>query len=270
MQPARRLARRSARRACGRSGGAPRGSCGRRRRSTRATARAPRRGRRRAACAARRARGRGAWPSSRAPWSGSRGQLARRSARTPARKRSAVSPNASSSRPISTARRVPIGSNGAEVSSRGHVRADAARQQVGPVLRAVQAAHVPVVGVEHDVLARQHVVGGERERHAAGGRVAGQRRDRRGASRSRSTSRTTSSIACRFRHDSAAGSSAASITFRWMPLEKKSRAAHQHDHARVARRGRSGRPRAAAGTGRCSSRRCRSRSAGSRRRACSS
>jgi hypothetical protein len=29
-------------------------------------------------------------------------------------------------------------------------------------------------------------------------------------------------IAWRLRHDSAAGSSAASITFRWMPLEKKS------------------------------------------------
>jgi hypothetical protein len=35
--------------------------------------------------------------------------------RTPARNRSAVSPNASSSRPISTARRAPTGSNGAEV-----------------------------------------------------------------------------------------------------------------------------------------------------------
>ena len=35
-------------------------------------------------------------------------------------------------------------------------------------------------------------------------------------------SRTTSSIACRFSHDSIAGSSAASMTFRWMPLEKKS------------------------------------------------
>ena len=63
--------------------------------------------------------------------------------------------------------------------------ADAARQQVGPVLGAVEAAHVPVVGVQHDVLARDHVVGRERERHAAGRGVAGQRRDRPGASRSR-------------------------------------------------------------------------------------
>ena len=36
---------------------------------------------------------------------------------------------------------------------------------------------MPVVRVEHDVLARHHVVGGERERHAAGGRVAGERGD---------------------------------------------------------------------------------------------
>ena len=35
-------------------------------------------------------------------------------------------------------------------------------------------------------------------------------------------SRTTASIACRFSHDSIAGSSAASMTLRWMPLEKKS------------------------------------------------
>jgi len=35
-------------------------------------------------------------------------------------------------------------------------------------------------------------------------------------------SRTTSLIAPRFSHDSCPGSSAASITFRWMPLEKKS------------------------------------------------
>ena len=54
---------------------------------------------------------------------------------------------------------------------------DPAREQVGPVLGAVQAAHVAVVGVQHDVLARHRVVGRERERHPAGRRVAGQRRD---------------------------------------------------------------------------------------------
>ena len=36
-------------------------------------------------------------------------------------------------------------------------------------------------------------------------------------------SRTRSSIASRFHHDSAAGSSDASMTLRWIPLEKKSR-----------------------------------------------
>ncbi len=38
-----------------------------------------------------------------------------------------------------------------------------------------------------------------------------------------STSSTRSSIALMFSHDSCAGSAAPSITFRWMPLEKKSR-----------------------------------------------
>ncbi len=58
------------------------------------------------------------------------------------------------------------------VSSRGELVADAARHQVGPVLGPVEAAHVLVVRVEDDVLAGHDVVGGHRERHAAGRRVA--------------------------------------------------------------------------------------------------
>ena len=55
--------------------------------------------------------------------------------------------------------------------------ADAAGQEVGPVLGAVQAAHVPVVGVQHDVLVRDDMVGRQRQRYAAGAGVSGERRD---------------------------------------------------------------------------------------------
>ena len=60
----------------------------------------------------------------------------------------------------------------------GLLSADAARKQVGPVLRPVQPAHVLVVRVEHDVLAGDHVVGRDRERNPAGSGVARQRGDR--------------------------------------------------------------------------------------------
>ena len=93
------------------------------------------------------------------------------------RKLARSAPKTSSIRPISFARRVPIGLNGADVSSCRHLGADAARQDVGPVLGAVQAAHVLVVRVEDDVLAGHDVVGGDGERHAAGGGVALQRAD---------------------------------------------------------------------------------------------
>ncbi len=60
----------------------------------------------------------------------------------------------------------------------GQLGAHAPGQQVGPVLRSVQPAHVPVVGIQDHVLARHHVIGGQRERHAAGRGVTGERRDR--------------------------------------------------------------------------------------------
>ena len=85
-----------------------------------------------------------------------------------------------------------------------------------------KAAHVPVVGVQDDVLARDHVVGRERERHAAGRRVAASAEITRCESvcddlPDEVVDRVQ--VAPRF----AAGSSAASITLRWMPFEKKSR-----------------------------------------------
>ena len=43
-----------------------------------------------------------------------------------------------------------------------HLDPDPAGQQVGPVFGAVEAAHVPVVGVEHHVLACHYLVGRER------------------------------------------------------------------------------------------------------------
>ena len=81
---------------------------------------------------------------------------------------------------------------------------------------------MPVVRVEHDVLARHDVVGGERERDAAGPGVAGQRRDdhvRVGLDDVAHDVVDRVEVAPRL----AAGSSAASMTLRWMPLEKKSR-----------------------------------------------
>ena len=161
-------------RACGRTAGVLRGSCGPGRRSTGMSARARRRGRRRAVCAARRSRVRGACRPvgprrcGRAARriAGRRRGIARRCRR---RRRRAVR--------SATARRAPTGWNGADVSRGAHVRADAPRQQVGPVLGAVQAAHVPVVRVQDHVLAREYVVGRERERDAARGGVADQRRD---------------------------------------------------------------------------------------------
>ena len=52
--------------------------------------------------------------------------------------------------------------------------ADPAGQHVGPVLRPEQP-HRPVVRVEHDALAHQHLVGAERQHHPAGARVAAHR-----------------------------------------------------------------------------------------------
>ncbi len=105
-----------------------------------------------------------------------RGSRAARSARarTEAANSAAVAPKAASSSPSPTASRVPTGVNGALVSRSATSAPTRRGEQVGPVLRAVEAAHVPVVGVEHHVLARDDAIGRERERHAAGGGVAGQ------------------------------------------------------------------------------------------------
>jgi putative two-component system protein, hydrogenase maturation factor HypX/HoxX len=50
---------------------------------------------------------------------------------------------------------------------RGLCRRHAPRQQVGPVLGAVEVAHPLVVRIQHDAVARPDAVGGQRQEHAA-------------------------------------------------------------------------------------------------------
>ena len=164
------------------------------------------------------------------------------------------------------ASRVPTGSNGALVSRSAVVGADAARQEVGPVLRAVEAAHVPVVRVEHDVLARDDVIGGERE--AARRRRRRRPRGRRspGASRSRRSRARRRRSRCRLQPRLDRRVVGRLDDVQVDAVGEEVGAAHEHDDLRsAAASARAGTPRAGAGTARCSSRRCRSRSAGSRR-----
>jgi hypothetical protein len=103
--------------------------------------------------------------------------------------------------------------------SLGHRAPDAMREQIGAVLRPVQTVHVLVIGLEHDVLARDDMVGGECQGYPTGGSVTCEGRDHEMRVGSM-ISPTRSSIAFRLRHDSSAASSAASIMLRCMPLEK--------------------------------------------------
>ena len=110
------------------------------------------------------------------------------------------------------------------------------------------------------------MVGGEGERHAAGGRVAGERRDHQVRVRLDDVAHDVvdrQQVPPRLDRRVVGRLDDVEVD----PVGEEVGAAHEHDDLRLVRAsGRTRRPRAAAGTGRCSSHRCRSRSAGSRRR----
>ncbi len=146
---------------CARSGSARRGSSGRSRRSSRASARARRRDRRRADAAPRRRRG----PSpSRRGCARSAGCPASACARArdlaperPQVRAEVVVDEAAGGRFTRQHRQAALGQRERAVG------ADATRQQVRPVFRAVQVAHALVVRVEDDAVAREDAVRGERQ-----------------------------------------------------------------------------------------------------------
>jgi hypothetical protein len=138
--------------------------------------------------------------------------------------------------------------------------ADAARQQVGPVLGAVKVAHVLVVWVEHHAFARPDLVGGQRHEDSRRHRHCPARRPRRAGPWPGSSVSVRSSMALMLRQDSSAGLSAASIRFRWMPLLQKS-APHQQQHACGLRQAQRSASLQALGTAACPWRRCRRQSA---------
>ena len=157
-----------------RSDGAPGGSWGRSRRSCAASASAPPRGRRPAAWWLRRAHGSRVWRPVGPPRSGAAASAAARRA-TSIRKVSVSPLRQASVKPICSARCAVSGWRSRMMACAAS-SADTARQQVGPVFRAVQVAHVLVVRIEDDRLARPHRVGGTRQKAATGAGVASQRR----------------------------------------------------------------------------------------------
>ena len=117
----------------------------------------------------------------------------------------------------------------------GHLGADAAREQVGPVLRAVEASHVLVVRIQDGVLACHDVIGGERQRHPTGRGVAGEGRDHEVRVGLEVSSRTRSLMARRFRHDSLARVVGRLDDVEMDPVGERVAAAHQHDDVGLRR-----------------------------------